>query len=160
MLTAPLGSNGCDADKRKHHFQQFLCCCGVILCRGYLFVCGRYLVTGLYATIFIVYVHFDQITGILLRKIFWTRTRKDSLRPLNIFQDAFQAAAHLRRTVCVRYKFRADLGKRKSPSSAGNRTPVPQLSSLLTMQTEVSRFKSWFPLETSYTLFNERKVYA
>jgi hypothetical protein len=41
-----------DATHRKHLFQQFLCCCVLIRCGGNLFVCDRYLVTGLHAAIY------------------------------------------------------------------------------------------------------------
>jgi hypothetical protein len=37
--------------RRKHLFQQFFFCCVLIHCRGNLFVCDRYLLTGLHATI-------------------------------------------------------------------------------------------------------------
>jgi hypothetical protein len=39
------------ADHRKHCFKWFICCCMLIHCCGNLFVCERYRLTSLDATI-------------------------------------------------------------------------------------------------------------
>jgi hypothetical protein len=45
---------GHGAGHRKHRFQQFLCCCVLTHCHGNLFVCDRYLITGVHAPISLV----------------------------------------------------------------------------------------------------------
>jgi hypothetical protein len=71
VFTAPLCSNGRGVDHRKHRFQQFLCCCLLSRCHGNLFVCDRYLVTGLHATVWLFSTNF----------LLFLKPRKPAVRP-------------------------------------------------------------------------------